>query len=123
MSYKVYDDFEEMISDILRDQQPGILMTRDRPYNGQKHTYEGESGKQLVEGLTLRDIADCIAKGFLSAYDNEAVQEGVRTGTWQYSDLYSKGSYDPIAGIQNAIYEIKQMVNGNDSTKDDDNVL
>ncbi len=42
-------------------------MDRNRPYKGQSHTDEGERGKTLVEGLTMRDVADCIALGFLEA--------------------------------------------------------
>lgn len=38
-----------------------------RPYNGQSHTDAGIRGKTLVEGLTMRDVADCFARAlFLS---------------------------------------------------------
>lgn len=41
---------------------------RERPYNGQPHTDHGERGKQLVEGLTMRDIVDCFTRAcFLSS--------------------------------------------------------
>ena len=42
-------------------------MDRSRPYTGQSHTDEGERGKTLVEGLTMRDVADCMVVGFLEA--------------------------------------------------------
>ena len=38
---------------------------RERPYNGQEHTDDGIRGKQLVEGLTMRDIKDCLIKAML----------------------------------------------------------
>jgi hypothetical protein len=40
---------------------------RDRPYNGQSHTYEGDRGKQLVSGLTIRDIKDCFVIALLQS--------------------------------------------------------
>jgi len=44
---------------------------RDRPYNGQSHTDEGERGKQKVEGLTMRDIKDCLIKAMLVSAPSE----------------------------------------------------
>lgn len=38
---------------------------RDRPYNGQDHTDEGLRGKTEVNGLTMRDIKDCLIKAML----------------------------------------------------------
>jgi hypothetical protein len=40
---------------------------RERPYNGQSHTDQGERGKTLVEGLTMRDIQDCLIKAMLES--------------------------------------------------------
>jgi hypothetical protein len=46
---------------------------RDRPYDGQPWTAHGERGRQIVAGLTVRDIGDCIARGtvLLSGLDGE----------------------------------------------------
>lgn len=38
---------------------------RERPYNGQIHTDDGQRGSQLVEGLTMRDIKDCLIRAML----------------------------------------------------------
>lgn len=38
---------------------------RERPYNGQSWTDEGERGKTEVRGLTMRDIRDCLIKAML----------------------------------------------------------
>lgn len=38
---------------------------RERPYNGQSWTDEGERGKREVKGLTMRDIRDCLIKAML----------------------------------------------------------
>jgi hypothetical protein len=37
-------------------------LDRDRPYDGQPHTDDGERGRTLVEGLTMRDVADCFVR-------------------------------------------------------------
>lgn len=44
-----------------------MMAHRERPYLGQLHTDHGERGKTEVKGLTMRDIADCIARGFAQA--------------------------------------------------------
>jgi hypothetical protein len=52
------------LSDVL---QLNVKTSRDRPYNGQSWTCGGIRGQELVHGLTMRDIQDCIAIAFLSA--------------------------------------------------------
>ncbi|HKU53138.1 MAG TPA: hypothetical protein VJQ25_11760 [Nitrospira sp.] len=42
-------------------------LDRDRPYDGQIHTDQGERGKTLVEGLTMRDILDCYVRACFDA--------------------------------------------------------
>lgn len=42
-------------------------LDRTRPYTGQPHTDHGERGKQLVTGLTMRDIYDCFIIGCFHA--------------------------------------------------------
>lgn len=40
---------------------------RERPYNGQSWTDDGERGRQEVKGLTMRDIRDCLIKAMLQS--------------------------------------------------------
>ncbi len=40
---------------------------RERPYNGQMHTDYGERGKTLVQGLTFRDIKDCLIMAMIES--------------------------------------------------------
>ena len=87
---------------------------RSRPYNGQPHTDFGERGKTLVKGLTMRDISDCIAQGFLAASgDNELYEKtssrssdeaSYHKNNWEYNDLYkiNANDLDPMAVIQSA---------------------
>jgi len=81
---------------------------RERPYDGQPHTDFGERGKQLVEGLTMRDISDCICKGWFVAAGQ---QDNVDAELWRYNELYKiEGDLDPMAVIQNATCEIEKMM-------------
>ena len=80
-------------------------MDRDRPYDGQSHTGSGQRGKTLVGGLTMRDVADCIVKGFLAC-------GGIDRERPIYDDVYSidLSDIDPIAVVQNAMWEIEKMM-------------
>lgn len=44
---------------------------RNRPYNGQPWTQNGERGKTEVKGLTMRDISDCLIKAILVSYSED----------------------------------------------------
>lgn len=59
---------------------------RERPYNGQMHTDEGARGKQLVTGLTMRDVKDCFIKGLLMAASSDKYLEpDTFEKCWDYS--------------------------------------
>lgn len=83
----------------------GLSLERDRPYDGQPHTDQGERGKQIVEGLTMRDIADCIVKGFLDCGD-------IDRECPIHDDIYTidLNEIDPGALIQNAVCHIERMM-------------
>ena len=81
---------------------------RERPYNGQSWTDEGERGKTVVEGLTMRDFKDCYVKGFLLAC-GEMVS--VEAGTWRTMDVFKTSEEpDPLAVIQNTLCEVEKMM-------------
>lgn len=44
--------------------------SKDRPYDGQPWTADGTRGRAPVEGVTMRDVADCIARGAALAGDS-----------------------------------------------------
>jgi hypothetical protein len=73
-----------------------LLAHRERPYNGQPHTDHGERGKQLVHGVTMRDIADCIARGMRQACRNE--------------DELNSCPFSVEAGIQNTMCNVEIMM-------------
>lgn len=43
------------------------VLDRDRPYDGQPWTDNGERGQTKVQGLTIRDIRDCLILAFYSS--------------------------------------------------------
>lgn len=61
---------------------------RDRPYNGQSWTDDGERGKQEVKGLTMRDIRDCLIKAMLLAATSDKYLElDVFSKCWNWDDV------------------------------------
>lgn len=84
--------------------------TRSRPYNGQPHTQDGIRGKTLVEGLTMRDVADCMAMGLLQASGIPELHDAVERGTWTYKDLYKLEDFDPVAAIQCMGCQLEMMM-------------
>lgn len=70
-----------------------MMAHRERPYLGQPHTGWGERGRTKVEGLTMRDIGDCIARGFA-----EAVREN------------DKWTFNETCVVQNAMCNIEKMM-------------
>ena len=79
-------------------------MDRNRPYDGQPHTDDGERGKTLVEGLTMRDVVDCIVIGFLEA-------SGSYPDNPTYDDMYKVTGYpSPGAIIQCAMCNVEKLM-------------
>lgn len=60
---------------------------RERPYNGQPWTMHGIRGSQLVTGLTLRDIYDCLIKAMIrSSPENDYLDKpGEFLKCWDFS--------------------------------------
>jgi len=80
-------------------------LDRNRPYNGQSHTTQGERGKQMVSGLTMRDISDCIVLSFLTCGD-------IHRENPIHDDMYTIDlkNIDPGAVIKNASCNIEKMM-------------
>lgn len=88
---------------------------RDRPYDGQSHTDAGLRGKTLVEGLTMRDIADCYYRAILhSSGDTELNKladsddiEQIKRTIWHDVNWTA---IDPVAVQQNLTCNIEKMM-------------
>lgn len=113
-----FENFGEDLSRILSDigqSSDSYRNDRDRPYNGQPHTDQGIRGKTLVEGLTMRDVYDCMVMGFLQAgareEDDFALAQKVEDGTWCADDVYKiDPDFDPIAVIQCALCNVEKFM-------------
>ena len=93
---------EKAFADIQGDS--AFRMDRERPYNGQPHTDYGERGKTLVEGLTMRDISDCIVRGFLDS-------GGIETENPIRDDIYKIDTHiDYGSVIQNSMCWIEKYM-------------
>jgi hypothetical protein len=104
--------------------------SRDRPYNGQMWTDQGERGKTEVKGLTMRDLADCMIQGFLCCADPDVPEQlelmhsvteihkeffGTKyanKGTWRYGDVYKLDltKLDPQAMVKNTLCFVEHMM-------------
>lgn len=65
---------------------------RERPYNGQSWTDEGERGRAEVKGLTMRDIRDCLIKAMLMS---SASKKYLETDEWLKCWDFSSGEAKP----------------------------
>ena len=99
-------NFKEELSFVLNTQGSAsdYRNDRNRPYNGQPWTSEGERGKQEVKGLTMRDLQDCLIQAILVSSPNEELANKVfetsndpdigkgteyaSKGTWRTRDVY-----------------------------------
>lgn len=103
---KENEEFNDSLSMAMSEASgdTAFSMDKDRPYNGQPHTGPGRRGSEVVKGLTMRDIADCMVKGLLSA-------GGIYRDTPVWDDVYKvPNDIDLIAAVQNAGCEIEKMM-------------
>jgi hypothetical protein len=92
-------------------------MRRDRPYDGQPWTDEGERGRTEVRGITFRDLRDCFIRAvLLSASDvvpkrYEEAQLGERA-ILSGNDLFGfdLDKLDPLAIGQNLCCEVERIM-------------
>lgn len=92
-------------------------LRRDRPYNGQMHTDTGERGKQIVSGVTIRDLRDCLLRSFFLCsghISHERYNEANKGEEAQLcdNDLYgwNLDDIDPVALIQNFTCEVERVM-------------
>jgi len=97
---------------------------RGRPYNGQSHTVNGKRGETEIHGLTMRDVSDCIAQGFLAASGKKELQDKTKEisndfknteyaskNTWIHDDIYKLDcDFDPGAVIKNTMCFVEDMM-------------
>lgn len=101
------NDFNREIAWIMSEIQgsSAISLAKERPYDAQPHTHNGKRGEQLVSGITVRDIADCMVLGFLAA-------AGIEREVPIPDDIYNINldNIDPGAVIQNTVCWIEKYM-------------
>lgn len=98
-------------------------MRRDRPYNGQPHTYTGERGKTEIKGITFRDLRDCFIRAILLSTGAETISGKDMRPLYEEAckgedavlcenDLYGwdLNQLDPIAVAQNLSCEVERIM-------------
>jgi len=74
--------------------------SRDRPYNGQPWTDDGERGKQEVSGVTLRDLKDCLIKAMLLSSASDVYLNNFDK-CWNFSDKENPKPTPYLLNLQN----------------------
>ena len=98
-------------------------MRRDRPYNGQPHTFTGARGATEIKGVTFRDMRDCFVRAVLLSTGREVIggvdmrprYEEANKGDAAVlceNDLYGfdLNQLDPMAIAQNFACEIEKAM-------------
>ena len=100
---KNLSDLSEIIDKISPSDYLSCLV-RDREYDGQPHTDTGERGRQLVTGITMRDIRDCFIIGAFKASGLSPEDYPRTIFELDWNDI------DPIAVCQNMICQIEKRM-------------
>jgi len=102
------DDFEVFLNKAIDDclGSSAYSLERDRPYDGQVHTNNGERGRAIVNGITMRDIKDCFVLGLLEATGEPLKENPVE------NDVYSVDwdDIDYMAVVSNALCRIEKLM-------------
>lgn len=102
---KFYHKPDEILEYLSRGTAMQHFMVIDRPYVGQPQTNEGDRGKIEVQGVTFRDVYDCIALAF-------GRSSGLPDSQWQTMEIYELqvSEMDPIAICQNACVLLRERM-------------
>lgn len=104
------DSPEEVMSNLAELLKDTTVLDRDRSYTCQ----QSKRHQHIVSGLTMRDISDCIIRGFLlsAGHINPEGYAKVEAGTCCQEDLYgwNLNEIDPVAVLQNTGCEIEKMM-------------
>ena len=92
-----------------------MTLNSKRPYYGQPHTDHGERGKTLVEGLTVRDVADCFARALFQSSGEGPLYSASLEGDGcelENNDMFKVDlkKIDAVAWQQNLGCEIEKMM-------------
>lgn len=94
-----------LLNELNREDKNNIL-DGNRLYDGQPWTQNGERGRRLVEGLTMRDISDCLVLALIDSSGkplSEKARQDYLVGRVRQDVVYELdlSEMDPIAISQN----------------------
>lgn len=81
----------------------------DRPFDGQPHTDQGVRGATKVD-LRFRDVADCLAIGFMLACGYSETRAAAATWNDVYEAIKRDPGFDPVAVCQNMLCEMERRM-------------
>ena len=98
------DNFEQILKDVLHEPQP--------------HTDAGKRGEYIVNGITIRQIAECVLRGMLDGgtlyHEQDKSIDTVHLGYHQLLDLIYDvewiDGFDPVAIQQNVTCHIEKVL-------------
>ena len=93
-----------VVDDIVKTSNP---CAPGRPYDGQSHTDQGERGKTVVSGLTMRDVCDCFVLGWLDASGRGNL---IQANACDYRDVHTGDNPTPLAVMQNMVCWIEKKM-------------
>lgn len=114
-----FSEMEQAIHDLGNKGNDYLSASRrDRPYDGQPQTGDGERGEQEVYGVTMRDVKDCFVIGAILASPTPCDQLMDYVLGKDIEPEYKKGAIydldwpnmDPLAVIQNAMCELEKRM-------------
>ena len=88
-------------------------MKRDRPYDGQSHTEHGIRGATVIEGVTFRDLRDCLIRAYCLSSGPGPLYDEARKGEHAEIDenvIYTIKGVDRLAVAQNMSCEIERLM-------------
>ena len=105
------DNPEECFKNLIETLKDETPLDRNRPYTCQ----QPKRNQFILNGLSRRDIKDCIIRGFLQCahgVDQEELYQKVKNGTCCADDIYKLDfdEVDPLAAVQNACNEMEIML-------------
>ena len=108
------EEFNNMIESAMREIQgsSAYRYDRNRPYDGQPWTDSGIRGKQLISGVTMRDLRDCFVAGALDCCALDQPELYDLRDSAITDDIYAIdfSHIDPLAHWQNMSCRIEKMM-------------
>ena len=116
LQFPIVDECD-LIDAIAKVDDNGDSMKRNRPYDGQEHTFYGTRGSEEIGGVTFRDLFDCYIREVLLAAHHLVPDRYFEAEKGAEAKLSSASMYgfdldqlDPVAIAQNLCCEVEKVM-------------